>query len=112
MPLYDDETTMTAVRVPIWDGSGNFNAWTDKVMTALQDKGCAIAVVRDLCRTTAEEPFKRTLSVADYRMDGQAASVIKNALSDIHDRQLTNMTAFEIWAELKNCMAHRARMTW
>ncbi|KAJ2710397.1 hypothetical protein H4S00_006371, partial [Coemansia sp. D1744] len=91
----------TGMRVPIWDGSGNFNAWTDKVMTALQDKGCAIAVVRDLRRVTADEPLKRIFSAADYKTDGQAASVIKNALSDIHDGQFTDMTAFEIWAELK-----------
>ncbi|KAJ1756858.1 hypothetical protein LPJ69_004632 [Coemansia sp. RSA 1752] len=100
MPYYNEETT-TGMRVPIWDGSGNFNAWTDKVMTALQDKGCAIAVVRDLCRVTADEPLKHIFSAADYKTDGQAASVIKNALSDIHDGQFTDMTAFEIWAELK-----------
>ncbi|KAJ2179406.1 hypothetical protein GGF45_002420 [Coemansia sp. RSA 551] len=101
MPYYDDEMTMTGMCVPIWDGSGNINAWTDKVMTALQDKGCAIAMVCDLRRVTAVEPLKRIFSAADYKTDGQAASVIKNALSDIHDGQFTDMTAFEIWAELK-----------
>ncbi|KAJ2295722.1 hypothetical protein IW139_003711, partial [Coemansia sp. RSA 353] len=101
MSYNDNETMATGMRVPIWDGSGNFNAWTDKVMTALQDKGCAIAVVRDLRRVTADEPLKRIFSAADYKTDGQAASVIKNALSDIHDGQFTDMTAFEIWAELK-----------
>ncbi|KAJ2585285.1 hypothetical protein IWW49_004691 [Coemansia sp. RSA 1797] len=92
---------MTAMHVPIWDSSGNFNAWTDKVMTALQDKGCAIVVVCDLRRVTADEPLKCIFSAAGYKTDDQAASVIKNVLSDIHDGQFTNMTAFEIWAELK-----------
>ncbi|KAJ2284359.1 hypothetical protein GGH14_000071 [Coemansia sp. RSA 370] len=101
MSYNDNETMATGMCVPIWDGSGNFNAWTDKVMTALQDKGCAIAVVRDLRRVTADEPLKRIFSAADYKTDGQAASVIKNVLSDIHDGQFTDMTAFEIWAELK-----------
>ncbi|KAJ2552678.1 hypothetical protein IWW35_002214 [Coemansia sp. RSA 1878] len=101
MPYNDKETTMTGMRVPIWDGSGNFNAWTDKVMTALQDKGGAIAVVRNLCRVTADEPLKCIFSAADYKTDSQAASVIKNVLSDIHDGQFTNMTTFEIWTEFK-----------
>ncbi|KAJ1777734.1 hypothetical protein LPJ77_005425 [Coemansia sp. RSA 2523] len=70
-------------------------------MTALQDKECAIAVVCDLCRVTADEPLKHIFSAANYMTDGQAASVIKNALSDIYDGQFTDMTAFEIWAEFK-----------
>ncbi|KAJ2150152.1 hypothetical protein J3F82_004153, partial [Coemansia sp. RSA 637] len=58
-------------------------------------------MVCDLCRVTADEPLKHIFSAADYKTDGQAASVIKNALSDIPDGQFTDMTAFEIWAELK-----------
>ncbi|KAJ1783904.1 hypothetical protein LPJ67_004550, partial [Coemansia sp. RSA 1938] len=50
---------------------------------------------------TADEPLKHIFLAADYKTDGQAASVIKNALSDTHDGQFTDMTAFEIWVELK-----------
>ncbi|KAJ2497108.1 hypothetical protein GGH96_005363 [Coemansia sp. RSA 1972] len=99
---YNEETTTSAVRVPIWNGSGNFNAWTDKVMNALQEKGCSIAVDFDLRQPADDYPHLLSFKTAnEYKTDGHAAAIIKNALSADHDSQFTNMTAFEIWAELK-----------
>ncbi|KAJ1858414.1 hypothetical protein GGH12_002043 [Coemansia sp. RSA 1822] len=96
-----EEMATSAVRVPIWTGSGNFNAWSDKVMSTLQEKGCTIAIAFDLRKPMPENPYTKAFNATDFKTDGHAAAILKNALSDIHDGQFTNMTAFEIWAELK-----------
>ncbi|KAI8318953.1 hypothetical protein GQ54DRAFT_250764, partial [Martensiomyces pterosporus] len=72
-----------------FDGTGNFRLWERQVRTALQAKGVHSAVLTD--KGALEE-----------QANGMALFIIRGALGDDFKNAFPEMSAFELWNELRN----------